>query len=150
MTMLKIHNSFTGEKEEFKPIVPGEARIYVCGMTVYDYAHIGHARVMLVFDVVVRYLRQIGYRVTYVRNITDIDDKIINRARENKEDVKQLTDRFIRALHEDQAALGVVPPDLEPRATECIPPILDMVGRLEARGYAYRAPNGDVYYHVRK
>src|SRR5262245_17621045 len=116
--MLKIHNTLTRQEEEFIPITPGRVRMYVCGMTVYDYCHLGHARFMIVFDVVRRWLRALGYQVTYVRNITDIDDKIIKRAHENGETVGQLTARFIQAMNEDTAALGVEAPDFEPRATE--------------------------------
>ena len=146
--MLKIHNSLTKQKEIFTPRVPGKVGMYVCGMTVYDYCHIGHARVMVVFDVIARYLRVSGYDVTYVRNITDIDDKIIKRARENGESMAELTQRFITAMHEDSAALGVLPPNHEPRATTSIDEIIDMIQRLVARGYAYHAKNGDVYYDV--
>ena len=146
--MLKIHNSLTRQKEIFTPRVPGKVGMYVCGMTVYDYCHVGHARVMVVFDVVARYLRASGYDVTYVRNITDIDDKIIKRASENNEPKGALTERFIQAMHEDSAALGVLPPDHEPRATTSIDEIIAMIGRLVERGYAYQAKNGDVYYDV--
>src|SRR3569833_2435918 len=138
--MLKIHNSLTRQKEIFTPRVRGK--------TVYDYCHVGHARVMVVFDVVARYLRASGYDVTYVRNITDIDDKIIKRAAENNEPMGALTERFIQAMHEDSAALGVLPPDHEPRATTSIDEIVDMIGRLVERGYAYHAKNSDVYYDV--
>ncbi|MBI3898054.1 MAG: cysteine--tRNA ligase [Gammaproteobacteria bacterium] len=149
--MLTIYNSLTRKKEPFQPLVPGKVRMYVCGVTVYDYCHIGHARsVMVVFDMIARYLRARGYDVTYVRNITDIDDKIIKRAAENREDVDTLTARFIQAMHEDAAALGVAPPNAEPRATAHIPQIEAMISRLIERGYAYRAANGDVYYRVRK
>ena len=148
--MLTIYNSLTRQKEAFEPIIPGEVRMYVCGMTVYDYCHIGHARVLVVFDVVYRFLRHLGYRVTYVRNITDIDDKIINRANENDEDYYQLTTRFIDAMHEDTDALGVLRPDTEPRATDTIEEMLQMIARLEQLGYAYRADNGDVYFSVNK
>ncbi|TPW16930.1 MAG: cysteinyl-tRNA synthetase, partial [Halothiobacillaceae bacterium] len=146
--MLHIHNSFTGQKELFKTIEPGKVGMYVCGMTVYDYCHIGHARVLVVFDVVVRYLREQGYRVTYVRNITDIDDKIINRAAENGEPMGALTERFIRAMHEDSAALGVLPPDIEPRATTSMAEIIAMIETLITKGYAYASSKGDVYYDV--
>ncbi|HXF67563.1 MAG TPA: cysteine--tRNA ligase [Burkholderiales bacterium] len=148
--MLRIYNSLTRDKQEFVPITPGEVRMYVCGMTVYDYCHLGHARVMVVFDVVRRWLRELGYRVTYVRNITDIDDKIIKRAQENGEPVEALTERFIRAMEEDVAALGVEKPDHEPRATEYVPQMLEMIRVLEERGLAYRAANGDVNYSVRR
>jgi cysteinyl-tRNA synthetase len=147
---LKIYNSLSREKQRFVPIEPGRVRMYVCGMTVYDYCHVGHARVMVVFDVVRRWLRALDFAVTYVRNITDIDDKIINRARENGETADALAGRFIRAMHEDAAALGVEAPDVEPRATEYVPAMLAMIGELEARGLAYRAGDGDVNYAVRK
>ncbi len=146
--MLKIYNSLTRRKEEFVPITPGKVKMYVCGMTVYDYCHLGHARVLVVFDVIVRHLRSLGYDVTYVRNITDIDDKIIARAIENGESIQELTDRFIEAMHEDAEALGVLPPDVEPRATESMDAIIDMIRRLMEKGYAYQADNGDVYYSV--
>ena len=148
--MLKIHNTLTRAIQEFVPIEPGKVRLYVCGMTVYDYCHLGHGRVMVVFDMVTRWLRASGYQVTYVRNITDIDDKIIKRAAENKETVRQLTDRFIAAMHEDADALGVLRPDYEPRATEYVPQMLDLIGKLEKNGYAYLAGNNDVCYSVRK
>jgi cysteinyl-tRNA synthetase len=146
--MIRIHNSLTGAKEQLVPIVPGELRMYVCGLTVYDYVHIGHARMLLVFDVISRYLRQRGYRLTYVRNITDIDDKIIRRAAENGEPIAALTQRFIDAMHADAAQLGLAAPDYEPRATDFVPQIITMVGQLIARGYAYQASNGDVLYAV--
>lgn len=146
--MLKIYNSLTREKEVFVPIVPGKVRMYVCGMTVYDLCHIGHARVMVVFDVVARYLRAAGYALTYVRNITDVDDKIIQRANERGEHFKTLTDRYIAAMHEDAAALGVLSPDVEPRATDAIAQIIAMVQALLANGHAYIAGNGDVMYDV--
>ncbi len=148
--MIQIYNSLTRKKEPFTPITPGVVKIYVCGMTVYDYCHLGHARVMVGFDMVVRYLRARGFKVTYIRNITDIDDKIIKRAAENGEDFHALTNRFIAAMHEDERALGVQPPDAEPRATEYIEGIVDMIGILEKKDYAYRASNSDVYYRVRK
>ncbi|MEK7223575.1 MAG: cysteine--tRNA ligase, partial [Pseudomonadota bacterium] len=148
--MLHIYNSLTRKKDPFTPITPGKVRLYVCGMTVYDFCHLGHARVMVVFDMVVRYLRARGFDVTYIRNITDIDDKIINRARENGEDIGALTARFIQAMNQDAAVLGVLPPDAEPRATVHMPQILDMIGKLVERGFAYQARNDDVYYHVRK
>ncbi len=146
--MLEIYNSLTNRKEAFQPIEPGRVGIYVCGMTVYDYCHVGHARAMVVFDVVVRYLRASGYEVRYVRNITDIDDKIIRRAAENGEPIDALTERFIAAMREDAEALKVLPPDLEPRATESLDQIIAMIQRLEAGGYTYRADNGDVYFDV--
>ncbi|MDO8705131.1 MAG: cysteine--tRNA ligase [Sulfuricaulis sp.] len=148
--MLHIYNSLTKKKELLTPITPGQVRMYVCGMTVYDYCHLGHARVMVVFDMVVRYLRARGFDVTYIRNITDIDDKIINRARENGEDIGALTARFIQAMNEDAAVLGVLPPDAEPRATVHMPQILSMIAKLVECGFAYQARNNDVYYHVRK
>ncbi|MDQ2068937.1 cysteine--tRNA ligase [Natronospira bacteriovora] len=146
--MLKIHNSLTRQKEDFQPIEPGKIRMYVCGITVYDYCHIGHARVMVMFDVIARYLRHAGYDLTYVRNITDIDDKIIARAVENGESVDSLTERFTAAMHEDERALNVLPPDHEPRATGHMDDIIAMIQRLEEKGYAYVAANGDVYYSV--
>ncbi len=146
--MVQIYNSLTGQKEYFTPVEPGKARMYVCGMTVYDYCHVGHARVMVVFDVVARYLRWRGYDVTYVRNITDIDDKIIKRAADNAEPASQLTERYIDAMHEDATALGVLPPDVEPRATESMAEIVTMVRTLLDNGYAYQGANGDVYYDV--
>ena len=147
--MLQITNSLTRTKEEFVPITPGKVRMYVCGMTVYDLCHLGHARVFVVFDMVARWLRASGYQVDYVRNITDIDDKIIRRAQENNETPAALTERFIAEMHEDERALGVLPPDHEPRATEYVAQMLDMIAQLESRGLAYPAPNGDVYYSVR-
>jgi cysteinyl-tRNA synthetase len=148
--MLKIHNSLTGEKEEFKPLRPNEVRMYVCGMTNYDYIHVGHARMLTVFDLVQRYLRSSGYKVTYVRNVTDIDDKIIDRAAANGENWADLARRFTVAMHEDCATLGLQIPDLEPRATEFIAPIIAMVQTLIDKGFAYAADNGDVMYSVRK
>ncbi|MEQ1543760.1 cysteine--tRNA ligase [Methyloglobulus sp.] len=148
--MLKIYNTLTRKKEEFQPCVPGKVGMYVCGMTVYDYCHIGHARVMVVFDTVARYFRHKGYELTYVRNITDIDDKIINRAHENGEDFTALTQRFIDAMHEDERALNVLPPDIEPKATQSIPDIIGMIEALIAKGLAYVGANGDVFYSVSK
>ena len=148
--MLKIHNSLTGEKQEFKSLRPGEVRMYVCGMTNYDYIHVGHARMLTVFDLIQRYLRSSGYAVTYVRNVTDIDDKIIERAAANGENWADLARRFTTAMHEDCATLGLRTPDLEPRATEYIGPIIDMTQTLIDKGYAYVAVNGDVMYSVRK
>ncbi len=145
-----IYNNLTQQKEEFVPIKPGEIGLYACGLTVYDYCHIGHARLFITFDMVVRYLRARGYKVTYVRNITDIDDKIIKRAVKNKEDFSDLTARFIQAMQEDEAALGIVPPDITPRATEHIEQIITMIQTLVDKGYAYVADNGDVYYDVAK
>ena len=146
--MLKIYNTLTNQKDKFVPIEAGKVRMYVCGMTVYDYCHLGHARVMVVFDTVARYLREQGYAVTYVRNITDIDDKIIQRANENGEDIRTLTERFIAIMHEDADALGIERPDLEPRATDSMDEILAMIGNLLDRGYAYQGDNGDIYYDV--
>ena len=148
--MLTLYNSLAREKQPFVPIQPGRVNMYVCGMTVYDYCHLGHARVMVVFDMVSRWLRASGYQLTYVRNITDIDDKIIRRAQENGESIRTLTDRFIAAMHEDADALGVLRPDHEPRATDYVPQMLDMIGALEGNGYAYVAGNRDVCYSVRK
>ncbi|MCW8949739.1 MAG: class I tRNA ligase family protein, partial [Sedimenticola sp.] len=128
--MLKIYNDLSNQKQTFVPIEPGKVRMYVCGMTVYDLCHLGHARVMVVFDVVYRYLKAQGYDVTYIRNITDIDDKIINRAHENGEPFSDLTERFITAMHEDSDALGILSPDSEPRATSHIAEILSMIERL--------------------
>ena len=146
--MLQIYNTLTRRKAPFTPIEPGKARMYVCGMTVYDLCHLGHARVLVVFDVVYRYLMRAGYAVTYVRNITDIDDKIIRRAQENGEPADTLADRYIAAMHEDAAALGILSPHDEPRATVHIPEILAMIERLVANGHAYAVDNGDVYYAV--
>ncbi len=148
--MLKIYNTLARDKQDFKPITPNSVRMYVCGMTVYDYCHVGHARVMVVFDMVYRWLKASGYDVNYVRNITDIDDKIIKRAAENKESIHTLTQRFIDAMHEDADALGVQRPDHEPRATQYIPQMLEMVAQLEKNGLAYQAADGDVNYAVRK
>lgn len=147
--MLKIYNDLNNRKETFEPLEAGKVRMYVCGMTVYDLCHLGHARVMVVFDVVARYFRHLGYDVTYIRNITDIDDKIIARANENGEPFMDLTDRFILAMHEDSDALGIQPPDDEPRATGHMSEILAMVEKLIAKDHAYMADNGDVYYSVR-
>ena len=149
MTALKIYNTLAREKQPFVPIEPGKVRMYVCGMTVYDYCHIGHARVMVVFDLVQRWLRASGYDVTYVRNITDIDDKIIRRAAENGVSISQLTQRFIDAMDEDAAALGVQKPDHEPRATAYVPQMLGLIEALERNGLAYRSEDGDVNYSVR-
>ena len=148
--MLKIHNSLTGEKETFTPLRPNEVSMYVCGITVYDYLHIGHARMLTVFDLIQRYLRASGYKVTYVRNITDIDDKILSRAAQNGEDWRALAQRFIDAMWEDCKTLGLQTPDLEPRATDYIAEIIKMTETLVEKGYAYVASNGDVMYAVRK
>src|SRR5574341_1122624 len=147
---LKIFNSLGRAKQEFVPLRPGEVRMYVCGMTVYDYCHLGHARMLVVFDMVQRWLRASGYRVTYVRNITDIDDKIIKRAAESGETVEALTARFIRAMNEDAAALGVHKPDHEPRATQYVPQMLEMIERLREKGLAYQSGSGDVNFAVRR
>jgi cysteinyl-tRNA synthetase len=146
--MLKIYNDLSRSKETFEPLQPGKVNLYVCGMTVYDLCHLGHARVMVVFDVVYRYLKAVGYDVTYIRNITDIDDKIINRANENGEPFHELTERFIQAMHEDSDALGIIPPDAEPKATDHIAEIISMCEKLIEKGHAYVADNGDVYYDV--
>ncbi|MFZ9389457.1 MAG: cysteine--tRNA ligase, partial [Polynucleobacter sp.] len=148
--MLSIYNTLTRTKEVFKPIEPGKVRMYVCGMTVYDYCHLGHARVMIVFDMVVRWLRASGYDVNYVRNITDIDDKIITRALENQEPIAALTQRFIDAMHADAKTLMLLPPDHEPRATDYIAQMQGMIGRLMEREMAYQADDGDVNYAVRQ
>jgi cysteinyl-tRNA synthetase len=148
--MITIHNSLTGRKEPLRELEPGHVRMYVCGVTVYDYVHVGHARCYVAFDVVRRYLKFSGYRVTTVRNITDIDDKIIDRAAKNGESCDALTARFIAAMHEDFAALGVEPVEHEPRATEYVPQIVAMIERLIANGYAYVASDGDVLYSVAK
>ncbi len=148
--MLKIYNSLTRTVEPFVPIDPPRVHMYVCGMTVYDFCHLGHARVMIAFDVVQRWLRASGYRLTYVRNITDIDDKIIRRAAEAGESTADLAERFIRYMNEDAAALGVQKPDLEPRATAHVADMLQMIRKLEERGVAYRVASGDVNFSVRK
>ena len=148
--MLQIYNTLTKSKQPFTPINPGQIRMYVCGITVYDFCHIGHARVMVCFDLITRYLRARGWEVDYVRNITDVDDKILRRAAENGESVEALTDRMIAAMHEDETALSVLRPDQEPRATRHIDEIISMVQTLIDKGYAYAATNGDVYYRVEK
>jgi len=148
--MLKIYNTLARRKENFVPIEPGRVRMYVCGMTVYDYCHLGHARVMVVFDMVQRWLRASGFALTYVRNITDIDDKIIRRALERGETIGELTQRFIAYMDEDAAALGVEKPDYEPRATQHIGGMLEMIGDLQRKGLAYQAASGDINYSVRK
>ena len=145
---LRIHNSLGRRTEAFKPLVPGRIGMYVCGITVYDYCHIGHARLLVAFDVIARYLRASGWQLEYIRNITDIDDKIIRRAAENEEPIEALTERMIAAMHEDERALGNLAPDREPRATAHIADILAIVARLVDSGHAYRAGNGDVYYRV--
>jgi cysteinyl-tRNA synthetase len=147
---LQLYNTLTRKKDQFKPINPGKIDLYVCGITVYDYCHIGHARVLVAFDAITRYLRSQDWDVNYVRNITDIDDKILQRADENKELYTDLTVRMIDAMHEDERALGILPPNLEPRATRHMDDILDMVQTLVDNHYAYRADNGDVYYRVKR
>ena len=147
---ITLYNTLTRQKEEFVPLNPENVRMYVCGMTVYDYCHLGHARVLVVFDMIARWLRQHGYPLTYVRNITDIDDKIIARANENGETIGELTARFIAAMNEDSDALGVLRPDIEPKATEHIGQMIAMIEDLVTNGKAYPAPNGDVYYAVRE
>ena len=146
--MLMIFNSYSRQKEPFKPLQPGKIGVYVCGMTVYNYCHIGHGRVLVVFDVIIRYLRMRGFDVHYVRNITDVDDKIIHQSNERGIKFSELTDYFINALHEDERQLGILPPDQEPRATEHIPHMITMIQCLLEKGYAYIANNGDVYYKV--
>lgn len=148
--MLYVYNTLTQQKEIFKPLKPGKVDIYVCGMTVYDYCHIGHARMLVAFDMVSRYLRESGYAVTYVRNITDIDDKIIKRAQENKESFDILVDRMVAAMYEDLKALGVLPPDQEPRATQHISHMIAMIQTLIDKEFAYVADNGDVCYHIKQ
>jgi cysteinyl-tRNA synthetase len=148
--MLKIYNSLNRAKQKFVPLTPGIVKLYVCGMTVYDYCHLGHARVLVVFDMVVRWLKTIGLNVIYVRNVTDIDDKIIQRALENNESIDTLTDRFIRAMGEDAAALGVAQPSHEPRATQFIGNMITMIETLVTKELAYHANNGDVYFSVHK
>jgi len=148
--MLKIYNTLSRKKEDFTPRVAGQVGMYVCGMTVYDYCHVGHARVMVVFDIVARYLRYSGYALTYVRNVTDIDDKIIQRANENGEDISVLTERFITAMHEDERALGVLPPDIEPKATGSMGDMVTMIADLIDKEFAYVGASGDVFYAVDK
>ena len=147
---LRIYNSLTRRVDDFSPLEPGHVRLYVCGMTVYDLCHLGHARSMVAFDVVQRWLKASGYRVTYVRNVTDIDDKIIARALKNGETIRGLTDRMVDALHQDADALKIERPTFEPRATEYVPQMLDLIGKLEQKGLAYRSANGDVNYAVRQ
>lgn len=147
---LRIYNSLTRRVDDFSPLEPGHVRLYVCGMTVYDLCHLGHARSMVAFDVVQRWLKASGYRVTYVRNVTDIDDKIIARALKNGETIRGLTDRMVDALHQDADALKIERPTFEPRATDYVPQMLDLIGRLERKGLAYRSANGDVNYAVRQ
>ncbi|MFW0094463.1 MAG: cysteine--tRNA ligase [Coxiella endosymbiont of Haemaphysalis qinghaiensis] len=146
---VKVFNSLTKKKDLLKPIESGKIRLYVCGITTYDYSHIGHARLLITFDMVVRYLRMRGYKVTFIRNITNIDDKIIKRAQKNKEQPEALAERFIQILHEDERALGVLPPDFEPRATQYIPKIIKLIEKLIHKQHAYIGKNGDVYFDVR-
>src|SRR6185312_3663417 len=143
---LQIHNTLTQQKEDFKPLQPGKVSLYVCGMTVYDYCHIGHARVWVVFDVITRYLRSCGYEINYIRNITDIDDKIIKRALENNEPYQALTERMIDAMHCDAEALNILLPNKEPRATEYIKPMIALIEALLAKNIAYINTDGDVCY----
>ena len=147
---VRIYSTLTRALENLTPLTPGQVRMYVCGMTVYDLCHLGHARSMVAFDVVQRWLRHSGLKVTYVRNVTDIDDKIIRRATENGESIRALTDRMIAALHQDADALGIERPTLEPRATDYVPQMLSLIGQLENKGLAYRVPSGDVNFAVRK
>lgn len=147
--MLKIYNSLSRNKEEFKSIHENQVNMYVCGMTVYDYCHLGHARVMVVFDMIQRWFKSLGYNVNYVRNITDIDDKIIKRANENNETIQSLTQRFIDEMHKDADKLGIERPTHEPKATEHISNIINMINTLIQKNMAYLAKNGDVYYAVR-
>ena len=147
---LRIHNTLSRAVEPFAPIEPGHVRMYVCGITIYDYCHVGHARFLMAFDVVARWLRTLGLRVTYVRNITDIDDKIIRRALERGIEIRELTTEMTRAMHEDIAALGIEAPTFEPRATEHVGGMLEMIATLESRGLAYRSADGDVNFAVRK
>jgi cysteinyl-tRNA synthetase len=147
---LRLHNTLSRELEIFTPIEPNHVRMYVCGITIYDLCHMGHARFVIAFDVIFRWLRELGYRVTYVRNITDVDDKIIRRALERDMPIRQLTAEMTTAMHEDFAALGMLPPSHEPRATEHVPKMLEMIGALEAKGLAYVSTNGDVNFAVRK
>jgi cysteinyl-tRNA synthetase len=147
---LRIHNTLSRTLENFAPSEPGHVRMYVCGMTIYDLCHIGHARMMMAFDVVQRWLKSSGYRVTYVRNITDIDDKIIQRALDRNITIRALTDEMVVAMHQDIDALGIERPSVEPRATEYVPQMLDLIGILQRKGLAYQASSGDVNYSVRK
>ncbi len=148
--MLKIYDSLTQSKREFKPIEPGKVRMYVCGITVYDYSHIGHARTFVAFDVITRYLRFSGFDLTYVRNITDIDDKIIARANEQGLDFSEVTEKFIKVMHEDFKSLGMAEPDIEPKATDSIAEIIQIIEQLIENGFAYQGEDGDVYYNVPK
>jgi cysteinyl-tRNA synthetase len=147
---LRIHNTLSRATEVFTPIEPGHVRLYVCGITIYDHSHMGHARFMMAFDVAQRWMKTLGYRVTYVRNITDIDDKIIKRSLERGISIRALTEEMTAALHEDAASLGIEPPTHEPRATRFVPQMLEMIATLEKKGLGYRASSGDVNYAVRK
>ena len=147
---LRIYNTLSREIEQFSPLVPGHVRMYVCGMTIYDFCHIGHARMMMAFDVVQRWLKASGLKVTYVRNITDIDDKIIRRSLERGISIRALTDEMITAMHQDIGALGIETPTVEPRATDYVPQMLQIINTLEQKGLAYRGSSGDVNYAVRK
>ncbi len=147
---LRIYNTLSRSVELFTPLIPGQVRMYVCGMTIYDFCHIGHARMMMAFDIVQRWLKTSGLQVTYVRNITDIDDKIIKRAVERGITIRALTDEMVQAMHEDIGKLGIEPPTLEPRATEYVPQMVNIIATLQAKGIAYQASNGDMNYAVRK
>lgn len=147
---MKLFNTLTKTKEEFIPLNPGKVSMYVCGQTTYDYCHLGHARKSVVFDMIRRWFIASGYEVVYVENITDIDDKIIKRAKQNKQTIKEITDTYIRYMHEDFAKLGILPPDYEPRATDYIPSMVNIIKNLLEKGFAYKADNGDVYYSVKK
>src|SRR5688572_20517436 len=147
---IRIHNSLTGEKEELRPFVPGQVGMYVCGDTVYDFCHMGHARSKIVFDMVRRYLTWRGYKVNFVRNITDIDDKIIKRAAEQGKEIGELTAYYIGEMHKDYDTLGILRPDYEPRATQYVPGMVAMIERLIAKGFAYVGTSGDVLYSVAK
>src|SRR5690554_6809041 len=146
--MLQIYNSLTQRKEEFKPLQPGKVGLYVCGVTIYDFCHIGHARTYVAFDVVVRYLRYIGYEVTFVRNVTDVDDKIIKRAHETNDNIDAVTERFLAYMHEDFDALNLTRPDIEPRVTTHMQEIIDLIETLVAKKHAYVADSGDVLFDV--
>lgn len=146
--MLKIYNTLTRQKEQFKPLIPGKVGMYVCGVTIYDFCHIGHARTFVAFDTVARYLRFSGYDLTFIRNITDVDDKIIKRANENSESCEQLTTRFTKAMHEDFDALNMLRPDIEPKVTEHMPEVISMIEKLVDKQHAYVADNGDVLFSV--
>src|SRR5450432_2033310 len=147
---LRIHNTLSRATEVFVPIEPGHARLYVCGITIYDHSHMGHARFMMAFDIAQRWMKTLGYRVTYVRNVTDIDDKIIKRALERDIPIRTLTEEMIAAMHEDADRLGIERPTHEPRATQYVPQMLEMIATLEKKGFGYRASSGDVNFAVRK